>query len=101
MNPAPPKMTTDRKSRSFPLPSDLRRFESIEPLAVNLFWIMKDELPYVLTDIGLEQQRTAGVVGAPRQFGSIKPHLDAFLLHSIGAFFISKEQCKKIKPRRF
>ena len=52
---------------------------------------MEDELPYVLTVTGLEQQSSGGVVGVPRQFGSIKAHRDDFL--------IFKEQWKK-KPSR-
>jgi hypothetical protein len=55
---------------------------------VNLFWIIvEDELPYVLTVSGLEQQSSGGVVGVPRQFGSIKAQRDDF--------FIFKEPCKK------
>src|SRR3954471_9869991 len=49
INPAPPKMTTERKSRSLPLPFDFRGLDSIGLSPVNFFWIIvEEEMPLYL-----------------------------------------------------
>src|SRR5256885_16062750 len=70
MNPAPPKITTERKSRSLPLPFDFFALDCEEACSLVNFscGIVEEKLPWYLRLLRLEQQTPERVVVIPRQF---------------------------------
>src|SRR5437588_2957204 len=70
MNPAPPKITTERKSRSLRLPFDFFSLDSENAFPIVDFscGIVEEKLRWYLHLLGLEQQTPERVVVTPRQF---------------------------------